>query len=196
VRLPDSEHTDRPWRIHELTPDFRLEDVWALPTPGGPDDLSRLVSQIATGGLSSSSLARALFALRWRLGGLLGLDRAGSGVGARVTSLRERLPDDLREAPRGPDFAGKLFTPVYLLHDEFAAEIANRTVHAVMHIGWVEDPATGGHRGQLAVLAKPNGLLGNAYMALIAPFRHFVVYPALLRDIAGGWRAGAPPVAA
>jgi uncharacterized protein DUF2867 len=35
VRLPNSAHTSRPWRIHELTHDFRLEDVWALPTPGG-----------------------------------------------------------------------------------------------------------------------------------------------------------------
>ena len=27
MRLPNSAHTSRPWRIHELTPDFRLEDV-------------------------------------------------------------------------------------------------------------------------------------------------------------------------
>ena len=31
MKLPDTEHTSRPWRIHELTPDFRLEDVWGLP---------------------------------------------------------------------------------------------------------------------------------------------------------------------
>jgi len=30
-----------PWRIHELTRDFRLEDVWALPGRGGPDDVKR-----------------------------------------------------------------------------------------------------------------------------------------------------------
>jgi hypothetical protein len=36
MRLPDTAHTSRPWRIHELTGDFRLEDVWALPAPGGP----------------------------------------------------------------------------------------------------------------------------------------------------------------
>ena len=35
MRLPDAAHTDRPWRIHEVARDFRLEDVWALPTPGG-----------------------------------------------------------------------------------------------------------------------------------------------------------------
>ena len=37
MRLPDSAQTSRPWRIHELTRNFRIEDVWALPTPGGPD---------------------------------------------------------------------------------------------------------------------------------------------------------------
>jgi hypothetical protein len=43
MRLPNTAHTSRPWRIHEFTRDFRLEDVWALPTPGGPDDFPRLV---------------------------------------------------------------------------------------------------------------------------------------------------------
>ena len=43
MRLPNSAHTSRPWRIHELARDFRLEDVWALPTPGGPADFPRLV---------------------------------------------------------------------------------------------------------------------------------------------------------
>ena len=32
----------RPWRIHELTRDFRLADVWGLPTPGGPDEIRKL----------------------------------------------------------------------------------------------------------------------------------------------------------
>ena len=49
MRLPNTAHTSRPWRIHELTRDFRLEDVWALPTPGGPDDFPRLVEGIARG---------------------------------------------------------------------------------------------------------------------------------------------------
>ena len=76
---------------------------------------------------------------------------------------------------------------MYQLEDEWAAEMANRTVHTVMHIGWVPDGA-GGHRGQMAVLVKPNGLLGTAYMAAIAPFRHLVVYPAALRDIGRDWQ--------
>ena len=62
------------------------------------------------------------------------------------------------------------------------AEIVNRTMHGVMHIGWVPDQA-GGYHGQMAVLVKPNGLLGLVYMAAIAPFRHLIVYPPLMREI-------------
>jgi hypothetical protein len=66
--------------------------------------------------------------------------------------------------------------------DEFAAEIANRTMHGVMHIGRIQD-ATGGFREQMTVLVKPNGLLGIGYMAAIRPFRRLLVYPAMIRRI-------------
>ena len=35
----------------------------------------------------------------------------------------------------------------------------------------------------MAVLVKPNGLLGSGYMAAIRPFRHLIVYPAMMRQI-------------
>jgi uncharacterized protein DUF2867 len=192
MRLPDTAHTSRPWRIHELTPDFRLEDVWALPTPGGPDDFPRLVQLAAAldPSQSSSHPVRVLFALRWKIGALLGLDGADAGLGSRVPTLRDRLPDDLREASSGPDFEPLPFSPLYLLEHEFAAEVANRTMHGVMHLGWVPDGA-GGHRGQMAVLVKPNGLLGTTYMAAIAPFRHLLVYPPAIREFGRAWRAEA-----
>ena len=82
------------------------------------------------------------------------------------------------------------FTPLYLLGDEWAAEIANRTIHGVLHLGWVPDP-TGVYRGQMAVLVKRNGLLGTGYMAAIAPFRHLLVYPSMIREIEQNWLAGA-----
>ena len=190
MRLPNSAHTSRPWRIHELTTDFRLEDVWALPTPGGPGQLPRLVRKIAAGDPSQGSplATRALWAIRWKLGELFGWDSPDTGLGSRVPTLRDRLPSDLREAPSGPDFAALPFHSLYLIDDEFAAEIANRTTHGVMHVGWVPD-GTGGYRGQMAVLVKPNGLLGNAYMAAIRPFRHRIVYPVMLRKIEREWSA-------
>ncbi|MBT2452104.1 DUF2867 domain-containing protein [Streptomyces sp. ISL-43] len=196
MRLPRSAHTDRPWRIHEIAGDFKVEDVWELPTPGGPDDLARLVDQFGSGTGSgvTSPVGRALFAIRWKLGALFGWDEPADGVGGRVATLRDRLPADLREGPRGPELSSFPFTSVYQTHDEWAAETANRTVHGVMHIGWVPDGA-GGYHGRMAVLVKPNGLLGALYMAGIKPFRYLGVYPALLRGIGREWQArtGAGP---
>ena len=189
MRLPNAVHTSRPWRIHGLTRDFRLEDVWALPTPGGPDDFPRLVRLWASRDPSRSASvgARALLAIRLRVGGVLGWDDTGS---PRPT-LRERLPADLRDAPSGPEVRGLRAHPLYLLDDEWALEVVNRTVHAVAHLGWVRAPS-GAYRGQLAVLAKPNGCAGAGYMAAIAPFRHVIVYPSLLRDLGRAWREAAP----
>jgi hypothetical protein len=188
MRLPDSAHTSRPWRIHEIAGDFRIEDVWALPTPGGPGDFPRLVRRATSldPSRSASRPVRALFAIRWTVGGLLGWDSQEAGLGSRVPTLRDRLPADLRDAPAPPDFDALPFAPLYLTGDEFAAEIANRTMHGVMHLGWVPDGA-GGYRGQMAVLVKPNGLFGKAYMAAISPFRHLVVYPPMLREMGRRW---------
>lgn len=192
MRLPDSAHTTRPWRIHELTRDFRLEDVWALPTPGGQDDLPRLARLIASGdpSHSSSGAVRTLFAIRWSIGGLLGWDAPDGPQGPQGPqrpTIRDRLPADLRRGPSGPDFATLPFTSLYLTDNEWAAETANRTVHGVMHIGWVPDGA-GGYHGQMAVLVKPNGRLGTGYLATIRPFRHLVVYPSMLREMGRNWR--------
>lgn len=186
MRLANAAHTSRPWRIHEITPDFAVEDVWELTTPGGPHDLPRLVSQIFSAGFPDDApfLVRFLWAARWRIGALLRWDRADDGVGSRVASLRDRLPRDLPAAPGGPEFAP--FVPLYRLEDEWAAAMANRTVHSVMHLGWVPDGA-GRYRGQMAVLVKPNGLLGAGYLAAIKPLRRLIVYPALLRSIERGW---------
>ena len=192
TKLPDSAHTERPWRIHEIASDFRLEDVWGLPAPGRPDDFERAIELIAgfDTAKSSSRTVRALFALRWTLGELFGWDEEKTGVGARVPTLRDRLPADLREGPSGPEFEALPFRSLYLTDDEFAAEVANETMHGVMHLGRVPDGA-GGHRGQMAVLVKPNGVFGRAYMAAIRPFRHLLVYPPLIREIEREWRASA-----
>jgi len=201
MRLPNTAHTTRPWRIHELTRDFRLEDVWALPGVGGPDDFPRLVQQIASfdPSRSSSCAVRTLFVIRRKLGELLRWDDTDAGLGSRVSTLRDRLPSDLRDGPSGPESDALPFAALYLTDDEWAAEAANRTMHGVIHIGRVPCE-TGGFRAQLAVLVKPNGPLGTAYMAAIRPFRYLIVYPQMLREVerlsrAGMWSAscqGAP----
>ena len=102
VETPSSAHFSRPWRIHELTRDFRLEDVWALPTPGGPDDFPRLVQMVASVGEARRrfSVVGMLFAVREALGRVFGWDNTADD---RVRpSLRDRLPADLRGRPLQP----------------------------------------------------------------------------------------------
>jgi hypothetical protein len=191
TRLPNSEQTSRPWRIHELTRDFRLLDVWALPTPGGRDDFPRLVEILATADTAEtpSRTARALWAIRWKLGEAFGWDELDPADKPEWQMLRDRLPADLRDGPRGLEFEKLPFTSVYLLEDEWAAELANKTVHGVLHLSWVPD-GNGGYRGQMAVYVKPNGLFGSAYLKAIEPFRHLVVYPPMMRELERRWEAG------
>jgi len=52
----------------------------------------------------------------------------------------------------------------------------------------VQDDSGGGYHAQMAVLVKPNGMFGKAYMAAILPFRRVLVYPMLLRTIGREWK--------
>jgi uncharacterized protein DUF2867 len=195
LRLPASAHTSQPWRIHDLTGDFRLEDVWALPTPGGKDDFGLLMRLLTSrdGPLrtSSSRTVRVLWAARKALGRVFGWDDAPAARDSKPEMVRDRLPDDLASGGGDQGLRMAPFTTLYLLHDEWAAELVNRTMHGVIHIGWVQD-GSGGYRGQLAVLVKPNGLVGAAYMAAIKPFRHLIVYPLALRQTERAWRRRLP----
>jgi hypothetical protein len=188
-RLPTTEFTSRPWRIHAVADDFTVEDVWALPTFGRADELDRLVRGFTSGDEDESSLTyRALFAARWAIGRALGWDRVDEGLGGRVATIRNRLPVDLRDGPRGPDFATVPFRAVYQTDTEYVAELANRTVHALMHIGWVPtDDRPDTYRGVMTALVRPNGALGRAYMTAIKPVRRAIVYPQLLRAMGREW---------
>lgn len=188
-RLADAAHTEQSWRIHDVTADFSVEDVWSFATPGaGPDDFPVMLAAMrAGGGLGKQpGPVRFLFAVRWKLGALLGWDEPSAGVGGRVVSLRDRLPGDLRDAPRGPDGESMPLKAVYELDTEAARELANKTVHTVMHLGWVRG-ANGDYELRMAVLVKPNGWFGRLYMAAIAPFRYLIVYPALTRQWERAW---------
>jgi hypothetical protein len=201
MKLPNATHESHFWRIHEIVPDFTLEDVWALPAEGDAEDFEKLLGLLAAADPSDaeSAATRFLWQLRDRLGSWFDLGRistpAGGGEegarrltipGTTEASLAERLPEDLRETADGVDFASLPFVPLYRTGDEFAAEISNQTVHAAMHLAWVEQ-GEGRYQGQMAVYVKPRGLFGRGYMAAIKPFRYWIVYPALMRQTERMW---------
>jgi hypothetical protein len=207
VKLPNSAHESRPWRIREIVPDFTLEDVWALPVEGDAEDFQTMLELMVTSDPSDAESlpARVLWSVRDRLGGLFGLGRISAAVdsgrddaagklpipGTSETSLTDRLPGDLGNTAAGLEFASLPFVPLYRTDVEFAAELSNQTVHGVMHLAWV-DRAEGRYQAQMAVYVKPRGSFGRAYMALIKPFRYWVVYPALMRQIEKTWNTRVP----
>jgi hypothetical protein len=197
MRLPNSAHESRRWRIAEIAPDFRLEDVWALPARGGAEDFDALLAVMASldPAHGASAATRLLFWIRYRVGGWFGWDdasRARAIPSEAETTLSARLPVDLRSTSTSLDRSSSGFRPLYRTDREWAAELSNRTVHAVMHLAWV-DNGEGVYQGQMGVFVKPRGRLGAAYMALIRPFRHRVVYPALMRQIEQAWNTKAAP---
>ncbi|MGK2854590.1 MAG: DUF2867 domain-containing protein [Microbacteriaceae bacterium] len=185
MRLPVAAHTQRPWRIHTIAPDFAVLDVWSYRAPGaGPDDFAAMLTAIrASAGDSEPGLVRLLFAVRWKLGELFGWDEAKPDG----PSLCERLPVDLRQPESGTPVPNMPFDHLYQSHDEAAMEVVNATVHGVAHLGWVRTKA-GEYELRMAVLVKPNGVLGRVYLAAIAPFRYLIVYPAMTRQWERAWR--------
>jgi hypothetical protein len=209
MRIPNAVHEAHPWRIRAIAPDFTVEDVWALPARGDAADFQTLLEVMSSLDIpSSTSLpTRILWNTRDLLGRWFSLGRIsvpdGAADSARTlpipgthdASLTQRLPDDLRDT--APLDLGSPFSFLYRTEDEYAAELSNRTVHAVLHLAWAHQ-GDGHYQGQLAVYVKPRGLFGKAYMAFIKPFRYLIVYPALMRHIEREWSAsqGGPADAA
>jgi hypothetical protein len=113
------------------------------------------------------------------------------GMGA---SYLPRVSEALRArsvAPPGTMEAG--FRLLYLLRSESLAEIRNATVHAFLCSALCERP--GGYRLYWGVYVKPTSWLTPFYMALIEPFRRFIVYPALFGRIRREWIARYQPLA-
>jgi len=149
--------------------------------------------------VSSRGAAGALFRLRALLGKIFGWDGDDKKPvpalpipGCTETSLRDRMSDADLEGEiqssrvESADAVSSSFKPVYRLENETLLEISNDTVHAFMHLGRVPISAT--HWSpQLGVYVKPRGRLGRFYMGLISPFRHYVVYPAMMRSAKQGW---------
>lgn len=205
MRLPLKDHTKHPWRAITLAPDFTLLDVWRYPieidNSVGLETFIGFTESFQRDFAKSHGAAGALFRLRGLLGKLFGWDADEDEKAPRValpipgcaeTTLRSRLNEEeqaiqARGAAGSRDnYSGSNFGLVYKLDDESLAEISNKTVHAFLHLGRVPVTKTT-WSPEMAVYVKPRGRFGPIYMAAIAPFRHHIVYPAMMRGAKKGW---------
>ena len=189
-RRPLAEHAARPWCVHELVADFTCDEVWEYPITlsGQPgDDFAAFRAWMADQDPNPGGAAGALFRLRAWLGQVFGWDGSARPIpGCEESTLRARLPDELRLPEEAVQADPMGFVPVYVQPDEQLVELGNQTVHAALHVSAVrrED---GSQVPALAVYWKARGLFGRLYMAAITPFRIWAVYPALMRMVAAKW---------
>ena len=115
--------------------------------------------------------------------------------GTEETSLRDRLPEDLRGTVADVDFGSLPFVPLYL-HRRRVRRGDLEPDHARRDAPAWADQGEGRYQAQMAVYVKTHGRFGEAYMALIKPFRYLIVYPALMRQTERMWNERPPRRAA
>jgi hypothetical protein len=190
MRVPRKEFRSLGLEVHGILSDVPLHDVSAIDLPGGGAGrtISDVRSLIAGENLRALNPAvRILVALRVRVGRVFGWDSDIHTIHKHQdTSYIHRLRGDLKRrsalAPGSPD--GRLQL-LYVLERESLAEFRNATVHALFALALTETLV--GYRLYWGVYVQPVARLTPLYMALIDPFRRFIVYPAVLRRIRRAW---------
>ncbi len=200
MKLDSVRHTEQPWRVHALASDFELLDVWSFPILAETHErFERFFDVVTTNGMRTDNRwADGLFELREVLGKIFRWDvkTARRIPGCDEYSVVERLDEDdktqaaiLQERlqARLHEVTVAEITVVYLEENEALIELTNSTIHALIHLGRVKhDDKFWNPR--IAIYIKSRGFMSDAYMAMIAPFRHSIVYPAFLGHIATQWR--------
>jgi Protein of unknown function (DUF2867) len=200
MRVPREEFRRLGLEVHGILSDVPLHDVSAIDLPGGGAGrtISDVRSLIAGQNLRAVSPAvRALVALRTRAGRLFGWDSEIHTIRRHLdTSYIHRLSDDVkRRSALAPGSQDGRHHVLYVLEKESLTEFRNATVHGLFAIALIE--TLRGYRLYLGVYVQPVSRLTSLYMALIDPFRRFIVYPAVLRTIRKAWEARyAPPLTA
>jgi hypothetical protein len=193
MRVAAAEFLALPLEVHALLRDVPLKDVTAIDLPGAGARTIADVRVLLPRGANASPAVRALLWLRWQIGRLFRWD-APAQDGTELSYVA-RLPPALRARSLArPGSADGFFKVLYVLEHEMLLEIRNATVHAFS--ASVLTPCPGGHRLFWAVYVKPVSRLTAVYMAVIEPFRRFIVYPSMLRQLRRRWQARYTPARA
>ncbi len=187
ARISPQEFLDLPLRVHSFLRDVPLHDVWVVDLPGGREGitLNEFRSQIRAARADDIPFAaKALLEIRFFLGRVFRLDSAtpAQKSGSYITMLTETdrvaslVPPGSKDGP---------FDIMYLFPNEMLSELINATVHAFL--AQTLTRTSTGYRLYWAIYVKPVGAITTAYMALIDPFRRWIVYPQILHRMREQW---------
>ena len=185
-RISPREFERLPLRVHQVLAGVPLHDVWAvdLPRPRAGITLDEFLRATHGRPFNPSLAVRALLSIRFFVGRLLGWDREPDGaVGETFTTRLTTADRSQTLAPVGA--RETLFRTVYRFANEQLLEIVNRTVHGGALTALIE--TENAYRLYFAVYVRNVSRLTPFYMALIDPFRRWIVYPSLLRSVRATW---------
>jgi Protein of unknown function (DUF2867) len=158
MRIEHREFLALPLRAHSLLRGARLRDVSVVDLPGGGE------GRTATEVRALLEVARQAYPARVRA----------------LIALRRMLGKALRW-----DAAARPLRLAFAFPHELILEADNATVRAFACLAL--RPQAGGYRLYLAVYTENVSWFTPLYMTLIEPFRRFVVYPAMLKNLREAW---------
>ena len=174
---------DIPWR-NKLQP-ARLMDTHTVPLMGGPDDpqIEHLIDLMKHHGEKGLWWpARLLFVLRDGLGKLFGWDSEERQSSIHPQSFYWKMTDEERSRCKLSP-GGKEGPALILWNDDYSLclEVLNETCQAFA-VGFVRD-----RKAHLSVFVIETKWWSKYYLALIEPFRKYIVYPAGVRWLEQLW---------
>jgi len=193
-RISRTEFSALPLRVNTLLADVPLHDVWAVSLPRLREGVTldaflRGARKNASGVAEAKTPrlpwpGRALVGLRLLLGRIFQLDAEPKDANSAWFANR-LTPEDRTRSSIAPGAADGHFRVVYRFANEQLVELHNRTVHAAALTALVE--AADGYRYYFAVYVASVGWITPLYMALIDPFRRWIIYPAMLENVRAKW---------
>jgi hypothetical protein len=186
-RIDPHEFRSRPLRVHDFLHDVPLHEVWAIRLRGGGLDrtIQDLRALLTFAGLRTTNpVVKGLFRLREWLGALCAWDHERPTW--REESYLQRLTaKDRVQSLLPPGTPERPFRVLYVFENEQLSELRNATVHAFSLLSMSQE--RDGYRAYWAIYVKPASRFTPLYMAMIEPFRRFLVYPAIIRRIEQAW---------
>lgn len=194
-------HPEYGWKVDEVALDFILWDVWEFPITANNSQTENfhVFEKIFWKGMNALtegvSCTSFLMALRRCVSKIFPLDKNVNTLpipGCRETTIKSRLHDKFPgEGEKTVSFQDtvpeEIFSPVYTFENESLYELSNDTVHALIHLGWINKEKSK-YTATMAVYIKPRGIFGKIYLEIIKPFRHLIVYPEMMKKVQGKWR--------
>lgn len=182
--LMEIQRTDIPWQ--ERLPEARYMDTHSAYLQGGPDTIDLAYMESLFGPHAQADLAwpaRALIALREWLGTAVGWDKEKESASPPLDSyFWSMTEEEIASCLKAP---GRTEGPARILwNDEksLVAEVLNATCQAFA-VAWLEE-----REARISVFVIETKWWSKYYLALIEPFRKWIVYPALVKWIEDGWR--------